>query len=601
MKNTKRVIAFMLVLFTLIPLAVSCTTDKPGNGDNESSNGNVSESETGCGVLPIVGEGFATVYSNGEFNFTAIKYPVGKNEVLIAAINRLRERLKKETNETIKVTPDYSSDKNPPDSSTYEILIGNTNYPESKEALSEIATGDYIIKVIGNKLVINARSDDELNRAILYILNTMFESTITEKDGQKTIVINDYKYTKQRNLDDIRIDGKSIKEYSIVYKTGNDEAENKTSANILFDAFANRAGIILPVISDKEECKTAHKIVIGTELSELGKISAMKYMSKIKDGNYYISAGGALSLSMGVTDIDRTYLTKATNRVSTLGEIEKNLGKVESQPLTAGAEFRVMTYNIMAQWEGWGGDYMPVSKRFEGFKYVMDTYSPDVVGLQEVSEQWSKIIAERYTEYAFVHQRTPDNKYYNLSTIIYKKDKFNVIDKGLQYFRYNGPNQIRLVNWVVLEDKATSKQFVFFNTHWMYNVAETGDAERKDHSIENAIIINKVMADHPNAKYCFSTADYNTTLTHEYTIDFLKNANLVNTLDIAKASGNLINEVGGCGTLGVSRENNSGGGSIDNIFATNNMQVLRHETILWGGIEHVSDHSPKYADIKLGE
>ncbi len=590
---SKKIICLMLAVLMLLPVVMSCEQGKDPVDETSDSQDS--------GELPMVGDGFATIFANGKLNFTEIKYPVNPDEVLFGAVKKLRERLEKETGETIKTKPDYSTDKNPADSSTYEILIGNTNYPESKEALKEVATGDYIIKVVGNKLVINARTSDEVNRAVLYIVNTMFESSITEENGSKTILINEYKFTKQRNLDDITVNGKSVKEYSIVYASGADEKENKESATVLFDAIANRAGIILPVLSDKEECKTQHKIVVGIGLKELGEISAMKYVAKIKDGNYYISAGGALSLSMGVTDIDRTYLTKATNRVSTLGEIEKNLQKIESQPLTSGAEFRVMTYNIMAQWEGWGGDYMPVSKRFEAFKGVIDTYSPDVVGLQEVSDQWSKIIEERYPEYAFIHQRTPDNKYWNLSTIIYKKDKFNVIDKGLQYFRYNGPNQIRLVNWVVLEDKATSKQFVFFNTHWMFNKAENGDAERKDHSIENAIIINKVMADHPNAKYCFSTADYNTTLEHEYTKDFLKNANLVNTLDIAKAAGTLMNEVGGCGTLGVPRENNSGGGSIDNIFATNNMQVLRHETILWGGVEHVSDHSPKYADIKLGQ
>ena len=281
-------------------------------------------------------------------------------------------------------------------------------------------------------------------------------------------------------------------------------------------------------------------------------------------------------------------------------DFEGTFAAVDNCPKTEGTEFRVMTYNIMAQWSGWGGDYMPVEQRMDGFKAIMDAYSPDVVGLQEVSSHWSDQILEEYGgEYAYVYKKTPDGKFVNLSTIIYKKDKFDLIDKGLQYFSYNGPNQIRLVTWVILRDKATGKQFAFFNTHWRFQESDGTDKERQSHAAENAEIINKVMADHPDVKYAFSTADYNTDRVDPLCLNFLKNANLVDTIDLAKEAGTLKNEVGGSGTLGMSRLELKGGRTIDNIFCTNNVQVLRHETILWNCVEHVSDHSPKYADIVL--
>ncbi len=604
MKDFKRIIAGILASVTVLSVLASCdngkgpseTTDDPQNQPDQTTEPIVTTEE----VLPIIGDNFVTVFSEGKLNFSAIKYKVNPGDVEFNAIKKLRDRINKETEYSIKCSPDYSTDSNPADPSTYEILIGQTNYSESKEVLSSLAKGDYAIKVVGNKLVINAHDESEINRAINYILNTMFESTITEVDGNKTILISEYNFVSEKPLADVLISGNSLKDYAIVYSSDVDKNSILPTAQHLWSTLSGKTGITTDLVSDKETTSKKYKIVLGVNLPEVGKtVESMSYVAKIKDGNYYISAGGLLSLHMAVNDVISTYVNgRPVDKKVSLEETEKSLLKVKEQPLTAGAEFRVMTYNIMAQWTNWGGDYMPVSKRYEAFKSIIDVYSPDVIGLQEVSEHWSVKIDNELKDYAFVNRITPDGKFINLSTIIYKKDKLEVVDQGLQYFSYNGPNQIRLVNWAIFKDKATGKQFAFFNTHWMF--VEGNDAERKSHAAENAVIINQVMAAHPNVKHVFSTADYNTTLGHTYFNDtFLKNANLVNTLDIAKKAGTLINEVGGCGTLGVSRENNTGGGSIDNIFSSNNMDVLRHETILWSGVEHVSDHSPKYADIVL--
>jgi endonuclease/exonuclease/phosphatase family metal-dependent hydrolase len=95
-------------------------------------------------------------------------------------------------------------------------------------------------------------------------------------------------------------------------------------------------------------------------------------------------------------------------------------------------------------------------------------------------------------------------------------------------------------------------------------------------------------------------ADFNTPLEHEFAQNFIRDAGLVNSRDIAEAAGNMINCAGGCSRPGTARHMQvSSAHCIDNIFVTPNMKVLRHETILWNGVEHVSDHSPKYADFIL--
>lgn len=389
-----------------------------------------------------------------------------------------------------------------------------------------------------------------------------------------------------------------LESYTIVYTTSDNADCNKKSADHLSAILSEKTGVSLPVVADSDACDCVNKFILGTDILGVDKPEIMNYVLKVTDEGCALCGGGLLSVYMGVCKFVEKYVTDSD--VIEFPEGTYSLLKVKDEPLAEGAEFRAMTFNIMAQWPNWGGDYMPVVQRFESFKAIIDGYSPDVAGVQEVSDHWSDMILDVYGDtYEFVNRITPDGLFVNLSTIIYKKAKFDLVDSGLQYFSYNGPNKIRLVDWAILKDKKTSKQFAFFNTHWMFT--KDPDTEREAHSVENAVIIKQVLADHPGVKHAFSTADFNTRLDHPYIINFLKNAGLVNSLDVAKESGHLINEVGGCSKPGVCRESYVGGGSIDNVFVTPTMQVLRHETILWNGIEHVSDHSPKYADVVLDD
>jgi hypothetical protein len=54
---------------------------------------------------------------------------------------------------TVRLSPDYSTDKNPPDSSTYEILIGEINYPESKQVHATIGYGEADLHVCNDETV----------------------------------------------------------------------------------------------------------------------------------------------------------------------------------------------------------------------------------------------------------------------------------------------------------------------------------------------------------------------------------------------------------------------------------------------------------------
>ena len=402
------------------------------------------------------------------------------------------------------------------------------------------------------------------------------------------------------------INNKPLENYSVVYASASDACRfNLENANLLKDAVLKKTGIDLPVVADSEPLATENAVYVGSSFATLPESAPslacdeMNTLCAVKDGNVYLAGGALLSDYLAVKNfVDEFFSEEANAEAVEVSSEVKSLLDIKNVPLTEGAEFRAMTYNILAEYPSWG-TYLTVEQRSEAFNAVIDAYSPDVVGIQEVSEQWYVEIPKRYEgKYSFVFPRTPDDKFINMSTVWYKNEKFELVDSDLQYFSYRGPNKIRLVTWAVLKDKDTGKKLAFLNTHWMFY--RPGDEERRSHSEENAVIINKVMADHPDVAYAFSTADYNTKLDHEFIANFTRDAHLVNSLDLAREAGTLKNDAGGCTKPGTERKTQSGG-PIDHIFVTNNMQICAYETILWNCVEHVSDHSPKYADIILGK
>lgn len=397
-----------------------------------------------------------------------------------------------------------------------------------------------------------------------------------------------------------------IEKYSIVYASAGEAGKNNLdNANLLKDAIEKKTGAALSVVSDTEYDASGKAVYVGSSFAKLPEntpclaCDIMNSVRLVSDGNVFLAGGGLLTDYLAVKNfVDDFFSEDAAAEDIVVEDVRKSFIDVPSAPKTEGAEFRAMTYNILAEYPSWG-TYLTVEMRSEAFKAVMDIYSPDVVGIQEVSETWYKEIPRMYEgKYTFVYPNTPDGQFINMSTIWYKNEKFDLVDSGLQYFSYRGPNKIRLVTWAILKDKETDKKIAFFNTHWMF--FRPGDEERRSHSVENAVIINKVMADHPDVAYAFSTADYNTKLDHEFIANFIRDAHLVNSRDLAREAGTLKNDAGGCTKPGTDRRVTSGG-PIDHIFVTDNMQILAYETILWNGVEHVSDHSPKYADIVLGK
>ena len=132
----------------------------------------------------------------------------------------------------------------------------------------------------------------------------------------------------------------------------------------------------------------------------------------------------------------------------------------------------------------------------------------DVCGLQEVTQLMSPDIIRELTEYTYVGYGR-DNGLENSESsstgeqtgLIYKKDKFNELDRG-RFFLSNTPDSVsrvsgsmfnRLATWVKLQDKETLKEFIFASTHFDHPtnsaVADSVRQQQAQYAVSNILSI----------------------------------------------------------------------------------------------------------------
>ncbi len=129
---------------------------------------------------------------------------------------------------------------------------------------------------------------------------------------------------------------------------------------------------------------------------------------------------------------------------------------------------RIMSFNIRCN------EY---ESRKNAVPALIEAYMPDSAGLQECTYQWYMRLTEDLEDYAFVGvgRDTGDltEDCGEISAVIYRKDKFNLIDSGT-FWLSETPDEVsrgwdgacnRICTWVVLENKETGEKYAHVNTH----------------------------------------------------------------------------------------------------------------------------------------
>ncbi len=242
----KIIVALLLTILLLMQLA-ACKTDK-----TPADTTTITPETTVPQPVEIVLNSKDTLY-------TIISSEDASEEVEAIASGFWKSMFSASLSQRLQIDVDWVQNKEDADNDNYEILIGETNRPETAEAKELLNTYlDYAISVSGNKIAIIANTAERLADAVDY-----FKTQLTVTDGTlkyigKSQIVSTWDKYEYANMS---ICGNSIADYNIIVsKTAN--AAEISVANDLVDLIANNVGCVLNVLDDTTAA-TDKEIIIG--------------------------------------------------------------------------------------------------------------------------------------------------------------------------------------------------------------------------------------------------------------------------------------------------------------------------------------------------
>lgn len=135
------------------------------------------------------------IFENGKYNCEFINPALSDAEVSDLR-NGLRSAFKAKTG----VTPSFKGDdKSAADAGVFELLLGNTNRPESADPAGVVEGADsfYTVAVIGNKIVINGSDSYQLEKAVEYFIENYLagdpvETLLVSADLSEQKILKDF-------------------------------------------------------------------------------------------------------------------------------------------------------------------------------------------------------------------------------------------------------------------------------------------------------------------------------------------------------------------------------------------------------------------------
>jgi len=144
---------------------------------------------------------------------------------------------------------------------------------------------------------------------------------------------------------------------------------------------------------------------------------------------------------------------------------------------------KVISFNIRFKDDANGHSILERARRL---KKILDKYAPDVIGFQEYTPAWEKIIRKAMSgTYEIFNQYRNDPEG---TPILWRKDKFECVKKGC-FWLSDTPEKVsrgwdkkcncsRICLYAVLLDKKTGKNFTHMNTHFGFgDECQTKSAE----------------------------------------------------------------------------------------------------------------------------
>lgn len=246
---------------------------------------------------------------------------------------------------------------------------------------------------------------------------------------------------------------------------------------------------------------------------------------------------------------------------------------------------RIMTYNLLSDGSGFEGTYVPT--RASGVCEIFDTFSPDVVGLQETGRRWFACTLNN-TDYKFIHPfRT--GIFENLTAVIYNPNTVKLIKSGEFAFENGDDSRLRRLVWGLFEKNTDGKHFIVLNTHLSLTDSDKTPADNSTALAQAQEIIGFCKKLKENYKCTLIlTGDFNA-----------KQSTASSPSPVYDVIHSFFNDTKTLSDNISYGENKQTTSSYDRIFISDNTEIKNYCIISQTELSALSDHYPVFTDIYL--
>ena len=579
----KIAIALLLILLTL----VSCA---PAGTPSDTSADDTTVSDAPADTTVPVQEDLDLVLFDQSTAYVIMRADE-TSQTIVNMVADFRKAIDALTDiNTVSIKTDWLKKGVEPDPNALEILVANTNRPESAQAMEGLAYSDFAIKKVGNKVIIAAHNEKTLKQAIDYFLNNLI---VAEGEGTKKVLKLKSEYVSSSGVKDIISSADQLAEYQIVYPTGDSVMMNK--AKDLAAKLESVYGVTVKCVNDRTDA-TAKEILIGMTSREesafVKDLIGLDYAIKVVGQKIIIGARSETATGIAIDTFTSDFMSGIYSNTFCISENYDNsasgtivLKDSYDPTLTEGADLRIMSFNILAElWDDQAKATMP--GRDKNTVALILSYMPDVIGLQETTALWYSLLEPQLDGiYKFASYTVPTGKV-NYSTLMYNIHTTELIECKTTLYTVRNSDNMRHLTWARFRRKSDGAEYIVTCTHW-----DITDEKRQVQWKENAQLINELYA-----KYnlpIFATGDYNSN-EQDLFAKFLQETKMIDPKYEAKT---IVNAGKTTHTLGAKASNSEL--CIDHIAVTPGQEVLFYNRLTCPTATDASDHCPIYIDVKL--
>lgn len=284
--SIKKIISALLLIAMLSMLFVGC-------GDNDNG-----ASQTSSNVDNIFSTADVVFIDADKESVYSIVRP--ENEYMTFT-SRVFKQLKEKAGVVAKQLDDSSdgTDK-------YEILVGETNRPETATAKKYLIdnfggrVGDFIVCTIDKKIVILGMSEMSTEKAVQYFLDNYVKA-----DGIKGGIL--YTYSSSKDYTDAQINGVNIRNFSIIRPHFNSSYLTELEMRNLSEYIFNNFGYDVKILHDEYVAPSEYEIIVGNTsregVKQLSDYDA--YTIEIKGSKVYLNGGSSHATAMAVSEFTK--------------------------------------------------------------------------------------------------------------------------------------------------------------------------------------------------------------------------------------------------------------------------------------------------------